>query len=256
MKQTFMSPDLNVYTNSSIAIIQFEGEPQVFQRPSSKGKQFQNVSMMIFQQLIMTKAGAMLGSKGLQPFTNPISIEMILTTLQPFQNIELEYVIKSVLDGLNKSVIQDDSLVVRAQCWLERATKRSPKTRIDITVSDIATNDAITFQMDIPPIQKVIAVPYDIGGALQLDPKFEQTLIDIENGILKDCGTIMNQYEICHMCFCTVDMSKDIDNLYLMYIRALRKSKLLDGTNNIGIGMYKRHVNAGEGRTIINLVSK
>ena len=256
MKHTSTSPEVKIHEQGFVAVVQIDGEPQVFQRPSSTGKQFQSVPMMTFQQLIMFKAGAALGSKGLNTFVNPVSVEIIYTTLDLFKDIELEYVIKSVLDGLNKSIIQDDSLVVMAQCWLKKGTKRSPKAHIDITIRDVVNSNTISFKLDTPAIQKEVAVAYDVGGVLQYDPQFLLELSMIHNAVSTVRGPNNNQYEICHMCFYTEDMSKDVDNLFLMYIRALRKNGLLDSSNNMGIGMYKRRANIGEGKTIINLVSK
>lgn len=245
-----------MHVQNTIAVIHIDGEPQAFQRPISNGKQFQSISMMTFQQLVMFKAGAALGSKGLNTFVNPVSVEITYTTLDLFKDIELENIIKSVLDGLNKTIIKDDSLVVMAQCWLNKGIKRYPKPHIDIKVRDIVNNNTITFRLDIPIIQKEIAVTYDVGGLLQYKSQFLKELSIIDHAISSICGSNKKRYEICHMCFYTEDMSKDVDNLYLTYIRSLRKNGLLDSTNNIGIGMYKRHANIGEGKTLINLVSK
>lgn len=256
MKNSSPSLKIRMHKQNSIAVIQIDGEPKAYQRPISNGKQFQSITMMTFQQLVMFKAGAALGGKGVNTFVNPVSVEITYTTLDLFKDIELEGIIKSVLDGLNKSIIKDDSLVVMAQCWLEKGNKRYPKPRIDINIRDLVNNNSITFRLDTPPIHKEVAVTYDVGGSLQYKPQFLKELSTIEHAISSIRGSNNNQYEICHMCFYTEDMSKDVDNLYLTYIGSLRKNGLLDSTNNIGIGMYKRHANIGEGKTLINLVSK
>lgn len=256
MKKLSTSPNIKMRELNSIAVIQIDGEPKVFQRPISNGKQFQSISMMTFQQLVMFKAGAALGSKGLSTFVNPVEVEITYTTLDLFKGIELESIIKSVLDGLNKSIIKDDSLVVTAQCWLKKGIQRYPKPHIDIQVRDIVNNDTITFRLDTPTIHKEVAVPYDIAGALQYKLQFLNELSSIDNAISSILASNNNQYEICHICFYTEDMSKDVDNLFLTYVRSLRKNGLLDNMNNIGIGMYKRHANVGEGKTIINLLAK
>lgn len=241
---------------NSMALIKIHGEPQVFQRPSSTGKLFQDISMMLFQQLVMSRASAALGSQALKPFTNPVSVEITCTTHRLFKEFELEYVTKSILDGLNLSIIQDDSLVTMALCELKKGTKRSPKERIDITVREVGSNNAISFKLDTPVIQKKVAVSYSVGGVLQYNPQFLLDLTMIDNAISTNRGSSNKWYDICHMYFDTEYMNKDVDNMFLMYIGSLRRNGLLNSSNNIVIGMYKRHVDGEGGRTLINLISK
>lgn len=116
-------------------IIQIHDEPKAKVRPQ-QNKVIQNHSMMFFQQLIMKEARAALRGESLDPFHNPINIEIELTTFQPANQTRLERVLKAILDGLNRHVISDDSIINNAQIWLIKGNKRYPKTDIEVRIED------------------------------------------------------------------------------------------------------------------------
>lgn len=238
-------------------IIKIHDKPKTKIRPQHQNKVIQNHSMMFFQQLIMKEARAALRKQSLDPFHNPINIEIELTILQPANQLRLERVLKAIFDGLNRHVISDDSIINNAQIWLIKGNKRYQKTDIEIRIEDSLRKESIRFNCQLPSVEKIEAVPYDVGGKMTLSTKAVAEQHDIDHALHSAISktTVTGQYEICHMLFCTNDNTKDVDNMFLSYIHVIRNTGLLDGSRNIGIGMYKRHAEQGNEKTIINLLS-
>ncbi|MFJ8263379.1 hypothetical protein ACIQ4I_15730 [Rummeliibacillus sp. NPDC094406] len=255
-KQIPQFQSVNISEFSSGIIIQIEDTPVVFQRPITKESVFQNVTMMTFQQLIMKRARAALRAKSLKAFINPVSIEITITSLSSPQSMLLERILKAIFDGLNKQVIQDDFLVSHAQIWLKNCNQRYQKSIVEVEVRDTITGDKIYFRVNSPSIEKKNPFVYKIGGAINYNQQFTKQLTMIEQSILAQNFTSKRQYEICHMLFCVSDLSKDVDNMFLTYIDFIRSNGYLDISNNIGFGMYKRVVEKGKEKVIINLVAK
>lgn len=261
MKEVQMSLNFRIKESASIATIIIEDEPIVLGRPvllstNGKDKLFQNLRMMHFQQQVMHKAAAKLFSAKLSMFQDPLSIEITIVTWTPFRDIRLEHTIKSIMDGLNRTVIQDDSLVMAAQIWLEKAKKSYVKPYAIVTLTDNATGSSITFKVDGPVVEKELPTPYTIGGGISYPQQFLNEWTTIKNDLSALQGYIHNSYEICHICFLTNDLSKDVDNMFLTYIGSLRDNGFLDSSNTIGFGMYKRLVSQPDEKTIITLVTK
>jgi hypothetical protein len=239
-------------------IIQIYDKPKAKMRPQLQNKVIQNHSMMFFQQLIMKEARAALRRGTLNLFHNPINVEIVVTTIQSPNQIHLERVLKAIFDGLNRHVISDDNIINNAQIWLNKGTKRYPKTGIEVMVEDNVSKESISFNCQLPCVEKIEAVPYDVGGKMTLSTQASAEQQVIEQALLSAISktTVTGQYDICHMLFCTNDYTKDVDNMFLSYIHVIRNIGILDGSRNIGIGMYKRHEELGNERTIINLLSK
>lgn len=256
-----MSSHIKVIERNSIATITIDGKPIVLERPdlqsfNGNNKLFQNLPMMQFQQQVMHKAAAKLLGANLTTFQNPLSVDITIVSSAPFQDIKLEHAIKSILDGLNKNVIQDDSLIMNAQIWLEKAQKSYVKPYVKVTLTDIVKRLDITIKIDGPVVEKVLATPYNIGGELSYRKQFMSEWKSTKNDISSIRSSINNSYEICHICFLTNDLSKDVDNMFLTYIGSLRDNGFLDSSNTIGFGMYKRLVPQPDEKTIITLVAK
>ncbi|WP_186576901.1 hypothetical protein [Aquibacillus kalidii] len=239
-------------------IIQIYDKPKAKVRPQIQNKLIQNHSMMFFQQLIMKEARTALRRESLNPFHNPINVEIEVTTRQLPSQIQLERVLKTIFDGLNRWVISDDNIINNAQIWLSKGTKRYPKTDIQVRVEDSLSKDSIFFNCQLPCVEKIEAVPYDVGGTMIVSTQAATEQQVTEQALLSEISktTVTGQHDICHMVFCTNDDTKDVDNMFLSYIHLIRNKGLLDGSRNIGIGMYKRHAEQGNERTIINLLSK
>lgn len=249
-------PELKIKDTQAGMIIQLTHEPKALERPSTNDKLIQNHSMMYFQQLVMKKARAALRAKSISILKNDIAVEIEIVSVQSPKSINLELVLKSIFDALNKSVITDDQLISNAQIWLYSGQRRYPKTKIHVRVEDLATRENFHFSCEIPAIEKREAVTYNIASTMHrhasnaADIKMiEQAFSNLQTGSTK-------QHEICHMLFLTSDPKKDVDNMLLMYIDVLRRKGFLSRTDNIGIGMYKRHVDKSDERVHINLVSK
>ncbi|GAE93887.1 hypothetical protein JCM21714_2999 [Gracilibacillus boraciitolerans JCM 21714] len=249
-------PELKIKETQAGMIMQLIHEPKTLERPSTNDKLIQNHSIMYFQQLIMKKARAALRAKSLSIFKNDIAVEIEIVSVQSPNSLKLELVLKSIFDALNKSVITDDHLISNAQVWLYIGQKRYPKTKIHVRVEDLGTRENFHFSCEIPAIEKREAVTYNIASTMHrhassaADIKMiEQAFSNLQTGSTK-------QHEICHILFLTSDHKKDVDNMLLMYIDILRKQGFLSRADNIGIGMYKRHVDKSDERVHINLVSK
>ncbi|MCT1577063.1 RusA family crossover junction endodeoxyribonuclease [Oceanobacillus kimchii] len=250
-------PNVTVKQRRQNVIMQVYDEPKAQERPQQQNRVIQNHLMMMFQQLIMKEARAALRRESLKQFSNPINVEIEITTLQTPNQLQLENVLKAIFDGLNRQVIYDDSIINNAQIWLKKGNKRYPKTVIEVNIEDSLSKESISFSCQHTWIEKVDAVPYDVGGKMTFSTQavtdqqiIEQTLHSTINKT-----SISGQYDICHMLFCTNDDTKDVDNMFLSYIHVIRDMGLLDGSKNIGIGMYKRHAEQGNEKTIINLLS-
>lgn len=237
-------------------IIQLNDTPISFPRPITNDKLRQNHTMMFYQQLVMKEARSALRANSLDVFKNPVSVEIEVSTLSSFQTFTLENVIKAIFDGLNRHVIANDSLITHAQIWLKKAQQRYRKDLTKVRVEDLVNGNNITFSLDLPCVEKKNAFVYSIGGALDYDPQSLAEITNIRNVFSLTTFTATNKYDICHMLFYTADMKKDVDNMFLMYVDQIRDLGLLDSTNTIGIGMYKRHADEQGERTIINLISK
>lgn len=260
MRNNLITSNLVACKHPSLMTIQIDGEPIGYERPhllsNHPDKLFQNVPMMHFQQQVMHVASARLAQGKLSVFQNSVSVEIVIVTAAPYQDVKLEYAIKSILDGLNKVVVRDDSLIMNTQIWLEKASKSYVKSYTKVTVHDSTTNASITFQIDGPVVEKALATLYKIGGTLNYSQQFINELSTIDSEISFLRGSFNNKYEICHICFHTNNMRKDVDNMFLTYIYSLRVNGFIDATNTIGFGMYKREAINGEEKTLINLVSK
>lgn len=257
IRKSYNLPKVTASERRQNVIIQIHDEPKAKIRPQYQNKVIQNHSMMFFQQLIMKEARAALRRELLDPFHNPINIEIELTTQQPANQIRLEKVLKAIFDGLNRNVISDDSIINNAQIWLIKGNKRYPKTDIEIRIEDSLCKKSIRFNCQLPCVEKIEAIPYDVGGNMTLSTQAAADQHVIEQALHSTISktTVNGQYDICHMLFCTNDNTKDVDNMFLSYIHVIRNTGLLDGSKNIGIGMYKRHVEQGNEKTIINLLS-
>lgn len=247
-------PDLHIREIKSSMVIQLMDEPKVLCRPITQLDVIQDHSMMYFQQLVMKEGRAALRAKSLDVFKNDLIVEVEILSLQP--PFHLEKILKSIFDGLNKNVITDDSLITNAQIFFKKARKSYVKTMFKVYIEDIVTRDNISFTCHLPGIEKQNPVVYAIGGTMDNDPHSVAEMKIIEQTLLSSPIAASNQYQHCHMLFYTKDKSKDVDNMFLAYIDAVRKSGYLDTSSNISIGMYKRHVVKGDERTIIHLVAK
>ncbi len=260
MRTSLTTKNITACEHSSFMTIQIDGEPVVHERPqllfSHVDKLFQNLPMMQFQQQVMHVASAQLMNANLIVFQNPVSIEITVVTTKPFQDTRLEYAIKSVLDGLSKAVIRDDTLVMNIQIWLEKVSKSYDKPYTRVTITDNVTRASITFKIDGPIVEKVLAIPYNIGGSLNYSKQFLSELSTIENEMSSLRCSFNNSYEICHICFHTNNLRKDVDNMFLTYIYLLRVNGYIDASNTVGFGTYKRAAICGEEKTLISLVPK
>ncbi|MFD1851037.1 RusA family crossover junction endodeoxyribonuclease [Oceanobacillus bengalensis] len=258
IKKTTNLPKVTASEIGHNVIIQIYDKPRAKIRPQFQNKVIQNHSMMFFQQLIMKEARAALRRESLNLFHDPINVEIVITTIQSPSQIHLERVLKATFDGLNRHVISDDNIINNAQIWLNKGTKRYPKTDIEVRVEDSLSKQSIVFNCQLPCVEKIEAVPYDVGGKMTLSTQAAAEQQVIEQALLSTINkaTVTGQYDICHMLFCTNDDTKDLDNMFLSYIHVIRNAGLLDISRNIGIGMYKRHAEQGNERTIINLLSK
>ncbi|PMC35513.1 hypothetical protein CJ195_19090 [Bacillus sp. UMB0899] len=236
-------------------IIQIMEPPKPLKRPLSQGRQIQDHSMMFFQQLVMKNAVAALRAKSLDIFKNKINIEIEIVSMESPNTLRLELILKTLFDSLNKNVIDDDSLIENAQIWLKKATKRNPKTQIKVSLEDIKTRECFSFSCQLPVIEKMVAVPYEINAAMSQHPKSAVDMQNIQQLIMSNVQT-QSRYDICHMLFNTSDASVDVDNLLLTYIDIIRQQGFLNHSTNIGIGLYKRHVERSAESVIISLVSK
>jgi len=256
MTLAFTPIRMEISENKAGMIIHVNVSPKALPRPTTKDKLRQNITMMHFQQLVMKEARGALRAKSLGIFNNDLSIEIEITSIKSPQYFNLEDVLKAIFDGLNKHVIYDDSLISHAQIWLNKAPKRYPKTIIKVHIEDLVTRDSISFTLDLPSIEKRNPVVYNINASLNYDLQAAKDIARTSRSFSLQNFTPVRQYEICHMLFYTSDLSKDIDNMFFMYIDSIRDKGFLDYSNNIGIGMYKRHADKDNERTIINLVSK
>ncbi|SFA83086.1 hypothetical protein SAMN04488072_102175 [Lentibacillus halodurans] len=251
-------PNVIMSQRKGNAIIQIKDEPLVKTRPQYPHEIIQDHSMMMFQQLIMKRGRAALRSKSLNVFRNALNVEIEIITLQPSDQFYLEKVLKAIFDGLNKHVIYDDRIINNAQVWLKQANKKYPNTIIKVALEDCINGNSISFNCKLPCIEKKEAVVYDIGGVLTPSSQSIVEQKTIEQALKKHASNVSGntQYDICHMLFCTHNDTKDVDNMFMIYINAIRRLGLFNHSSNIGIGMYKRHAKPGEEQTIINLLSK
>ncbi|MGE7910779.1 hypothetical protein [Lysinibacillus xylanilyticus] len=260
MRSKLTTPNIIACGYPSIMTIRIDGEPIEYERPQLPSqhadKLFQNLMMMHFQQQVMHVASAKLRSAKLAVFQKSVSVEIKVVTLSAIQDIRLEYAIKSILDGLNKAVIRDDTSVMNIQIWLEKVSKSYDKPYTRVTITDNVTRASITFKIDGPIVEKVLAIPYNIGGSLNYSKQFLNELSTIENEMSSLRGSFNNSYEICHICFYTNNLRKDVDNMFLTYIYLLRVNGYIDASNTVGFGMYKRAAISGEEKTLISLVPK
>lgn len=162
--------------HTSFMAIQMKGEPVEYERPQLLSKNqldklFQSLKMMHFQQQVMHIASAKLTHGNLLVFQNPVSVEITIVTSVLNKDINLEFAVKSILDGMNKTVIQDDDLIMNIQIWLEKSNKSYVKSYAKVTVNDSVTNASITFQIDGPVVEKALAILLNVGfEKLSIEP--------------------------------------------------------------------------------------
>ncbi|SFA93663.1 hypothetical protein SAMN04488072_1048 [Lentibacillus halodurans] len=249
-------PEMKIKNTKESMMIQLNDEPKAQHRPNTKEELIQDHSMMHFQQLVMKEAQAALRANSIAVFKNDIAIETEIVSVQSPQSVRLEMVLKAIFDSLNKSVVDDDHLITHAQVWLYKGQKRYPKTKIHVRIEDLVTRNHIHFTCELPLVEKKPAVVYNIASTMQYDFQNAADAKIIEHALLSQKFTTPKQYEICHMLFHTSDKSKDVDNMLLMYIDVLRRQGLLNLSDTVGIGIYKKHVDKSDEKVDISLVSK
>ncbi|WP_144513071.1 RusA family crossover junction endodeoxyribonuclease [Bacillus sp. FJAT-22090] len=234
-------------------IIKINSPQNVMTRPMTQCKEIQDIRMMFFQQLVMKQARAALRSKSFQVFSQQMSIEVELSSMIPPSSIKLEMLLKVILDGLNGNVIKDDSLVMNANISHIKSLIRYPKPIIKVEVINLVTKDALNFTLELPTVEKAVALPFDIDGVMTYDTSYKATIASIEAQLSSLLSSSTNRFNECHIVIKTSNSSTDVDNLALLYLETLRKHNVLD-SNRIGVvGMYKRLTTLEEEGVVINL---
>lgn len=243
---------VSILNNKDNCVVCISSPQNVLTRPVTQCKEIQDGRMMYFQQLVMKEARAALRAKSFQVFNQQMSIEVELSSKTTPSSIKLEMLLKTILDSLNGHVIKDDSLVMNARITHIRSLNRYPKTTIKVEIINLRTKEALYFTLDLPGIEKAIAVPYDIDGEMKYDASYNVALAGIEiklSSLFSSC----TRFNKCHILINTSKPSSDVDNLALLYLEILRKHNVFD-SNRIGeIGMYKRHTTQEEEGVVINL---
>lgn len=252
--QTYNAKQLvSIVNKKDACIIKINSPQHVMTRPVTQCKEIQDTRMMYFQQLVMKQARATLRAKSFQVFNQQMSIEVELSSMTPPSSIKLEMLLKVILDGMNGNVIQDDSLVMNASISHIKSLIRYPKPIIKVEVINLVTKDALNFTLELPAIEKTVALPYDIDGVMKYDASYNATLAGIEAQLSSLLSSSSNRFNECHIVIKTSKSSTDVDNLALLYLEILRKHNVVD-SNRIGVlGLYKRHTTLEEEGVVINL---
>jgi hypothetical protein len=218
---------INITYNSSGISIYIPGEPYALERPiiNVDDRLIQDGEMMFFQQKIMIAAlGELRKNNVTVPITRNIKIDIILKSPRIMDYNDLMMAMKSIIDGLNKSVIHNDSLIIEASISFKNVSRRGAIKSADIIqihLKDEADSTILLTGIQTEVIPKIQARPYKVDGAYDapLTSHYYQKrlLLNLTQVMPSPAPSICGGTELEFEFSCSNSV-KDVDNMVLLYL--------------------------------------
>ncbi len=230
------------------------GEPLSYTHVTKKGtKQLQPIDMMQFQNKIQSifRADLLSRMQSLPINLNMIEVQIEVMSSRSVDELPLLMIMKSILDGLNRNILRDDSVVYRCSInytfkkRLARQSIRHPSDWVSISIIDLNTFNIVAALNDI----NIYLVPKKEPLVLDFDKDYaiynlhEDDYLDcIYNGLSTTNFAVPNQscYEVT-MKFSGALKSVDIDNLALVYYRLIEETNYMNLNGVTSISLEKTY---------------
>jgi len=241
-------------THDSSNTFKIDGKPLSYTHVTKKGtKQLQAIEMMHFQNKIQSICRAdLLGRQVSIPLgLNMIEIQIEVVSSRTVAELSLLLIMKSILDGLNQSILRDDSVVSRCSInytYKKKPVlhlKRSPLDWLTIKIIDLGSSSVVAslkkINIHLVPKKEPLVFDFDADYAIfALDE--DEYLDGIYNGLSTTnfAVPIQSCYEVT-MKFSGALKSIDIDNLALVYYRLIEDSHYMNLKNVTSITLEKTY---------------
>lgn len=264
MKSININTDTKYFKTKDLTVLTINEEPRIWERPDYKNKKLiQDHQMMLFQQKVMMYIRGKMRFDNVDVIKNSVTIEIEIHSSKSLEDFSIELIVKTILDSLNKNVLDDDSLIENLNIFYKRKQKRIYDKFSDdnlyICITELITNKVVHVDFSIELIEKKNAIPYDIEGEVSAPHNsisYQNDIYnDLDSGLTNVANVKYKEEIICHMMFETQDNSKDIDNMMLMYLPVLERIFTQYKSQVISIHLYKREPKSNP-RTVINLLLK
>lgn len=248
------NPDINALTHNASNRFKIEGKPLSYTHVTEKGtQQLQAVDMMQFQSKIQSIFRVDLLRQQLKlPLTlGMVEIQMEVTSSRSIDELPLLLIMKSILDGLNRHILQDDSLVYKCSIHyrfkkrLARQSSRTPSEWLSVTIIDLTNSRIVAALKDINiylvPKKEPLVLDFDNDYAI-FNLYEDEYLDSIYSGLSTTnfAVPIQSYYEVT-MKFSGALKSVDIDNLALVYYRLIEDSQYMNLKNVTSISLEKTY---------------
>lgn len=241
-------------THNSIDTLKIDGKPLSYTHVTEKGtQQLQAIDMMQFQSKIQSIFRADLLGRQLRIPLNlsKVEIQIEVISSRSIDELPLLLIMKSILDGLNRNILQDDSRVYKCsinyifKSRLARQSTRTPSEWLSVTIIDLNSSRIVTSlkNINIYLVPKKEPLVLDFDNDYAIFNLYEDEYLDsIYSSLSTTNFSVPNQssYKVT-MNFSGVLKSIDIDNLALVYYRLIEDSHYMNLKNVTSISLEKTY---------------